>query len=242
MTGATSVTLPGDSETGHVGGVFPSFYMKLQDVPEMDYKSTDTRDGKEYPRGEICYKGGGAMSGYFKEREKTSETIDKDGWIHTGDIGEIQPNGSLRIIDRKKNIFKLSQGEYIAAEKLELIFAKSPLIAQIFVYGDSLQSYLVAIIVPDKEEVTKSSNAKDYKGYIQSKEYKDEITNWFKECREENKLNGLEIPKQIHVTDREFSVDDGTLTPTFKLVRATAKKMYIKEIKEMYNGAKLQGE
>mmetsp|Transcript_9612 Transcript_9612/g.10859 ORF Transcript_9612/g.10859 Transcript_9612/m.10859 type:complete len:418 (+) Transcript_9612:767-2020(+) len=242
LTGANTVGFPDDPETGHVGGVFPSFYMKLQDAPEMDYKSTDRRDGINFPRGEVCFKGGGAMQGYFKEPIKTSEAIDKDGWIHTGDIGEIQPNGALRIIDRKKNIFKLSQGEYIAAEKLELIFAKSPLIQQIFVYGDSLQSILVAIIVPDKEYIDKNDKPSNYKEYINSEDYKGQITKWFKECREESKLNGLEIPKKLFCTDQEFSIETGTLTPTFKLIRASAKKLYYDQIKEMYDGAKLQGE
>uniref|UniRef100_A0A7S3KDD5 AMP-dependent synthetase/ligase domain-containing protein n=1 Tax=Euplotes crassus TaxID=5936 RepID=A0A7S3KDD5_EUPCR len=212
--------------------------MKLVDVPEMDYLSTDMRNGENYPRGEICFKGGGAFQGYFKEPAKTEETIDKDGWVHTGDIGEIQPDGALRIIDRKKNIFKLSQGEYIAAEKLELIFVKTPLIAQIFVYGDSLQSFLVAIVVPDNEYVDKNYSP----GYSSSSEYLQEVNDWFKECREEHKLNGLEIPKKLHVTNEEFNIDDGTLTPTFKLVRGVAKKKFLSQIKEMYGGAKLQGE
>lgn len=208
----------------------------------MDYLSTDMKNGESYPRGEICYKGGAAFQGYFKEPEKTEETLDKEGWVHTGDIGEFQPDGALRIIDRKKNIFKLSQGEYIAAEKLELIFVKSPLIAQIFVYGDSLQSFLVSIVVPDKEYVEKNYNFDDYKTHINSTGFKTEILDWFKECRKEHKLNGLEIPKQVHITDEEFNIDDGTLTPTFKLVRGVAKKKYIGQIKEMYGGAKLQGE
>ena len=96
--------------------------MKLQDVPEMDYFSTDIVDGFECPRGEVCFKGSPCFVGYFKEPEKTAETIDSEGWLHTGDIGVILPNGALKVIDRKKNIFKLSQGEYIAAEKLEILF------------------------------------------------------------------------------------------------------------------------
>lgn len=148
--------MPKNTVQGHVGGPIPSFLMKLQDVPDMDYYSTDTgEDGEPLPRGEVCYKGPPAFIGYFKEPEKTAEAIDKDGWVHTGDIGAILPNGSLKIIDRKKNIFKLAQGEYIAAEKLEIMFGKSPLIKQIFVYGDSLQSFLVTIVVPDEVEVAK---------------------------------------------------------------------------------------
>lgn len=95
------------------------------------------------------------FAGYFKAPDKTKETMDEDGWLHTGDIGQILPNGALRIIDRKKNIFKLCQGEYIAAEKLENAFTKLDVIKQAFIYGDSLQSYLVAIFVPEKPNVLK---------------------------------------------------------------------------------------
>ena len=73
----------------------------------------------------------------------------------SGDVGVIMPNGSLRIIDRAKNIFKLAQGEYIAPEKLENVYGQSAFISQIYVHGDSLQSYLVAIVVPDQEECEK---------------------------------------------------------------------------------------
>jgi len=113
--------------------------MKVTDVAEMNYLSTDKNDeGEPTPRGEICLKGPGLFSGYYKTPDKTAEAIDSTGWLHTGDIGQINPNGSVNIIDRKKNIFKLAIGEYIAAEKIENIYSRVKLIAEAFVYGDSL--------------------------------------------------------------------------------------------------------
>lgn len=154
-TGGFTITNSKDGSSGHVGGVFPHNEMKLLDVPEMDYTSEDTIDGVKQPRGEILCRGFNTFKGYFKAPEKTKETMDEDGWVYTGDIGQILPNGALRIIDRKKNIFKLAQGEYIAAEKLEIAFSKLEIVKQIFIYGDSLQSYLVAVIVPEKNKVLK---------------------------------------------------------------------------------------
>ena len=117
----------------------------------MHYTTEDKDDhGVPTPRGEVCYKGYSCFKGYYRQPELTKDTIDAQGWVHTGDIGTFLPNGCLRIIDRKKNIFKLSQGEYVIPDKVEQIISQSPYISQIFVYGDSLQSTIVAIIVPDK--------------------------------------------------------------------------------------------
>lgn len=124
--------------------------VRLKDVPEMGYLATDNP-----PRGEIQFKGSNQFKGYFKNPEKTAEAITEDGWVSTGDVGIVFPNGSLKIVDRAKNIFKLCQGEYIAPEKLENVYVQCPLVGQIFVYGDSLQAYLLAVIVPDPENLKK---------------------------------------------------------------------------------------
>lgn len=91
------------------------------------------------------------MKGYFKNPEKTAEAF-KDGWLLSGDVGSVQPNGALKIIDRAKNIFKLSQGEYIAPEKLENVYMKSSWVDQIWIHGESLQTTILAfIVVPIKK-------------------------------------------------------------------------------------------
>ncbi len=129
----------------------PCNEVKLVDVPEMNYFANDPTA----PRGEICVRGPNCFTGYFCDPEKTAETLDEKGWVHSGDIGEWDGRGRLRIIDRKKNIFKLSQGEFVAPERIEAVLTKSLLIGQCYLYGDSLESACLAVIVPDREELSK---------------------------------------------------------------------------------------
>ena len=113
-------------------------------------------------------------------QEKTKETVDEDGWLHTGDIGQWTDDWALKIIDRKKNIFKLSQGEYIAPEKIELLYDRSPLVGQCMIYGDSLKSNLVAVVVPDELAVETWARVNGHQGVsmadlCKKEELKEEI-------------------------------------------------------------------
>ncbi|KAA6380360.1 MAG: long-chain acyl-CoA synthetase, partial [Streblomastix strix] len=156
--------------------------MKLVSVPEMNYfaqpSEINKKEGKQIkstssstlsvfkPTGEVLFRGPCIFTGYWNSPELTAETIDAEGWLHTGDIGEVDPthNNYLRIIDRKKNIFKMSQGEYIQPESLEQTYGDNcPAVQQIFVYGSSSDSKLVAIVVPNEENIKKLVEKGDIK-------------------------------------------------------------------------------
>ena len=232
------------STAGHVGVPNVAVEIVLVDVPEMGYRHTDTNH-KGQPcqgRGEIWVRGPTVFKGYYKEPEKTKEMIDEEGWLHSGDIGLWRVDGNLQIIDRKKNIFKLSQGEYVAPEKIENVIGHSLLIGQAFVYGDSFQTYLVAVIVPEEEAVRKmledsgeSALAKAaFSDICKNEKLKSIIVKDIMQIGKDSGLYGFEIPRSIHLVHELFSVENGLLTPTFKLKRQQARDKYEKEIERMY--------
>ena len=229
---------PLDLTKGHVGAPVVSIEIKLQDVPEMNYVSAGVP-----PRGEICMRGPSVFKGYFMLDDKTAETIDKEGWLHTGDIGEWTAWGTLKVIDRKKNIFKLAQGEYVAAEKIEGVVMRVPLVAQCFVYGDSLQSYLVGVVVPEPEEALKWAAAKGVAAPSvaallaqpsHAAALASDIQAQMAAACKAAKLQGFEVVKKVCLEAEAWSVENNLLTPTFKLKRNEAKKKYIDQIDAMY--------
>ncbi|CAI2361326.1 unnamed protein product [Moneuplotes crassus] len=226
---------PDDNESGHIGGPLTCAKIKLEDIPDMEYFRTD----KPYPRGEICVKGPVVFQGYYKADDKNQEAFDDKGWLHTGDVAEIRPNGSVKLIDRKKNLFKLSQGEYISPEKLENVYNKSQFVAQIFVHGLSTMSYLVAVIVPDPDFLKVWASKKgldfDLNAILESQDLKDEIQQDLDDRAKNANLNSLERIKKLHLTPEMFSVENGLLTPSMKLVRHHAKTTFKDKIQDMYN-------
>lgn len=154
---SVAFTSPLDCCIGHIGGPIPSYEIKLIDVPELNYNVKDKIHNEKiecYGRGEICVRGTGLCKGYFEDNcvSVYNNTIfDKDGWLHTGDIAIILPNLAFKIVDRKKNIFKLSQGEFVFVEAVETEFEKLKEIDQIVLYGESTWIYLVCLVIPNKD-------------------------------------------------------------------------------------------
>ena len=212
----------------------------------------------------------------YVDPESTREAKDEEGWVHTGDVAAIDPSGRFQIIDRVKvrfhstdqtrfvldpvtqNIMKLSQGEYVAPERIENILSAPSIIAQIFVYGHSLQSYLLAVVIPDPINLAKIASSilrKEILGtdlVALDEAVKDErvvkvIFDMLTEESVKNGLKGYEYIKRIHVSNEPFSMENGTLTPTFKIKRKDAAAKYQKELDALYafgeprplNGTKL---
>ncbi|NXV97871.1 long-chain-fatty-acid--CoA ligase 5 [Calonectris borealis] len=225
-------SMPGDWTTGHVGAPLACNIIKLDDVEEMNYFSSNNE-------GEVCIKGPNVFKGYLKDPEKTAEAIDKDGWLHTGDIGKWLPNGTLKIIDRKKNIFKLAQGEYIAPEKIENVYIRSAPVAQVFVHGESLRSFLIGIVVPDPETLpefaAKLGIKGSYEDVCKNPAVKKAILEDMVRLGKQAGLKSFEQVKDLYIHTEMFSVENGLLTPTLKAKRAELVKLFQKQIEALYS-------
>ncbi|EAS07571.1 AMP-binding enzyme family protein (macronuclear) [Tetrahymena thermophila SB210] len=240
LSGVVTIQVKADPKMGNVGGIGPSSELKLEDVPEMEYLSTDKDElGNPKPRGEICVRGYNVFSGYYKDEEKTKEAIDQEGWFHTGDIGEIIPNGGLKIIDRKKNLFKLSQAEYVSPEKVENIYVRARGVQEVYIHGESLYNYCIGIIVPSQEELLKiAAELNISETDIASLCKNQQIISWYiKTIHNLGKHEGLfsfEQPKKIYLEPKSFLVI-GCVTNSFKLQRHHAKNYFKNIIQELYN-------
>ncbi|XP_028127616.1 long chain acyl-CoA synthetase 2-like [Camellia sinensis] len=224
------------SMMGTVGVPMTTIEARLESVPELGYNALAT-----VPRGEICLRGKTLFSGYHK-RQDLIEDVLVDGWFHTGDIGEWQPNGAMKIIDRKKNIFKLSQGEYIAVENIENTYSRCPLVTSIWVYGNSFESFLVAVVVPDRkmleEWVANNNESGDFKLLCENLKARKYILDELNSTGQKHKLRGFEVLKAVHLEPNPFDIDRDLITPTFKLKRPQLLKYYKDCIDQLYYEAK----
>jgi len=244
-TAICTTQIPGDLDTGVVGPPLPSARVKLADVPEMDCWAKDGR-------GEICVKGPSVFQGYLNDPEQTAEAFDADGWLRTGDIGTWLPNGALKVVDRKKHIFKLSQGEYIAPEKIENIYLSSKFVGQIFVHGESLKSSLIAVVVPDREAVvawasshiqspansttrqSEISSDAEFAALLADPRVKSAVLANMNQVAKSGGLKAFEFVRDVTLSPVTWTVENELLTPTFKTKRPALKRLFAREIAAMY--------
>ncbi|KAL1222586.1 Long chain acyl-CoA synthetase 4 [Cardamine amara subsp. amara] len=229
----TFVSLPDELDMlGTVGPPVPNVDIRLESVPEMEYDALAST-----PRGEICIRGKTLFSGYYKREDLTKEVL-IDGWLHTGDVGEWQPNGSMKIIDRKKNIFKLSQGEYVAVESLENIYGEVQAVDSVWVYGNSFESFLIAVANPNQHILERwaaeNGVSGDYSALCQNAKAKEFILGELVKMAKEKKMKGFEIVKAVHLDPVAFDMERDLLTPTYKKKRPQLLKYYQNVIDEMY--------
>lgn len=244
-TMCVSFTSPVRSCIGHLGGVLPSCEIKLIDVPELNYYITDRKHNDTIDcngRGELCVRGNGLCKGYFQDSDDlfNKECLDSDGWYHTGDIAIILPNLAYKIVDRKKNIFKLSQGEYVFVEAVEAEYQKIKEVENIIFYGEPTFIYLVCLVIPNKESAIEwgrnNLHKSEYKEIISTKEYQFYITKLIQDFGKKNpNIRGFEVPKGVLVESESFTCDNGLLTPAGKINRNKINKKYLNEYRRLHN-------
>ncbi|MEX3647125.1 carboxylic acid reductase [Mycolicibacterium porcinum] len=191
----------------------PVLDYKLVDVPDLGYFSTD----QPHPRGELLIKTENLFPGYYKRPEVTASVFDEDGFYRTGDVvAEVGPD-QLRYVDRRNNVLKLAQGEFVTLAKLEAVFGNSPLVQQIYVYGNSAQPYLLAVVVPTDASVSKEA-----------------ISESLQEVARDADLQSYEIPRDFIVETTPFSLENGLLTGIRKLAWPKLKAHYGERLEQLY--------
>lgn len=225
--GMTAILTPEFYSYGPSGGCVPAVEIKLRDVPDAGYFATNNP-----PQGEVLIRGPAVTAGYFKRDDVNKESFE-DGWFLTGDVGQWNPNGTLSIIDRKKNLVKLSGGEYIAIERLESVYKSSNLVSNICVHANSDAKQPMAIIFPREDNLTSVAQSHGIHGDLEelcknrevAKLVRDDVNAVGKKAGFKN----LEMLETVLLVPEELA-----MTAAQKLSRKEIMKKYESDIKRVY--------
>ncbi|MCA0291248.1 MAG: long-chain fatty acid--CoA ligase [Actinobacteria bacterium] len=198
-------------------------------LPGMEFKIAED--------GEVLMRGPGVMQGYHNNPDATAEALDPDGWLHTGDIGEIDERGFLRLTDRKKDLFKTSNGKYVAPSLIESQFkGMCPYISQIVVHGND-RNFVSALVTLDPDAITgwaaqHGLEGKSYEEIASSDQAREMIQGYIDELN--GTLNRWEQIKKFTILGSDFSVESGELTPSLKVKRKVVGERYKSELDAHY--------
>jgi len=229
---------PGTMDIGLCGGPMAGMEVRLVNWDEGNYKITD----KPHPRGEIFLGGNPVTRGYYKNEEKTLEDFFIENgkqFFKSGDIGELQPSGQIRIIDRKKDLVKLQLGEYVSLGKVESQMKINPLVDNICVYADSNKTHTVAMVVPDRNNIEKMARDPSNAETAFEDLCKDPkvLETFVKKLMDHGKKNGLEkfeIPTVVTLYPEIWVPESGLVTAAFKLKRKAIQTAFQADIDRMY--------
>jgi len=229
-----------ENSVGRVGPPVQDVHIKLVNWEEGNYKVTD----RPCPRGEVFIGGNNVAAGYYENEAKTKEEFftDDEGrrWFKTGDIGQFEADGTLRIIDRKKDLVKLQFGEYVSLGKVESVLKGCPVVANVCIFGDSTQSYVVAVVCPVREILTEiaakfGKREMEWEMMVQDKDVTGAVLREIMNHAKKSSLEKFEIPGAVTLTGIEWLPETGLTTAAMKLKRKPLSDYYEKDIKRMYN-------
>ncbi|MFK8022196.1 MAG: thioester reductase domain-containing protein [Pseudomonadales bacterium] len=199
---------------------------KLRDAPQLGYLTSD----KPYPRGEFCIKTKTQILGYYKNPKSSAKLLDEEGFYLSGDIVEERGPDHVVVIDRCNDVLKLSQGEYVAVGRLGTIFeSESDIVQQIYVYGNSLRSYLVATVVPDMQALKALLGDTPAPKAIHALIRED-----FQRIARTADLKSFEVPREFILENEPFSAENGLLTSVLKKKRPALKAKYGDQLEALY--------
>lgn len=201
---------------------------KLLDLPELGYRTSDA----PYPRGELYVKSPRLIAGYYKHPELTAQLFDSEGFLKTGDIVEERGPGVLAWIDRKNNVLKLAQGEYVSLSHLETSYiCGSPFIEQIYLYGNSSRSYLLAVLVPNRAALRAGLTERVDDPAVVKHLIRQELERVAREAQ----IKSYEVPRDFLIEMQPFTKENGLLTDSGKLARIALRKRYEQRLEQLYS-------
>lgn len=237
-TGGATICETNDQSTGRVGTPLGCSEIQLVNWEEGGYKTSDLPN----PRGEIWISGANVAAGYYNNSDQTLadfHAINGKKWFSTGDIGEFHKDGTLEIIDRKKDLVKLQSGEYIALGRIEVVIKLCPLVDNVCVCACGLKSYVVCLVVPNQQHLQSLADRlgisfTDWQQLCVHSKIKTVILKAIESQCVQAKLQKPEIPQKLRLCAELWTPDTGLVTESFKLKRKSIEAFYAKDIEYMF--------